>query len=161
MDKNAQAKVSELVRFIVEQYPTPMLNFGGDGPLPRLEAWDPTDPLACAFAEQANSSLELAVESAASKAEVTDYRNVGVTMLGTLHTLKRPVQEMTSYVRRVMKEQRLSNDLRRTSINVLTHLAGVRVFTELELRALRPLFDRSFRLDQISPRDVFDALKAS
>lgn len=160
-DKNTQAKVGDIVRFIIEQYPTPMLNLGLNGAPAHLEAWDSADSLACAFAQQGNSSLELAVATASSRAEVTDYRNFGVTMMGTLHTLKRPVQELTSYVQRVMKEQQLSDDLERTSKNVLTHLAGVRVFTELELHALRPLFDRSFRLEHITPPDVFEVLRSS
>ncbi len=160
-DRKVQARVSEIVRFIVEQYPTPLLRMGDDGSLAHFAPCDPADSLASAFAQHGNSSLELAIAAAASKAEVTDYRNVGVTMMGTLHTLKRPVQQMTSYVQRVMKEQQLSADLHRESTDVLTHLAGVRVFAELEVRAYRPLLERSFRLQPITPQDVFKVLASS
>jgi hypothetical protein len=137
-----RGEVDALLQFVLDVYPVPFLTLAtNDQAYPVLEPAGPSDPLAKTFALHGNGAIRRAIDAAVSHAQAKDYRKFGSTVMGTIHTLKRPLENMLSYTQRIESEVALSPDLKQRTREMIEFLNRLGVFTNLEVEALSPLFE--------------------
>lgn len=161
-DKRIAAEIKSLIQFVLDFYPVPLLQLVPDQIYPALTPKYDSDRLANAFSSHGNGAITRALQAASSHAQMRDFQKFGSTLMGTIHTIKRPLEYMRNFANQV-KTEPTSPELQERAVEALNFLARQEAFANLDLAALTPIFEDREKLvnDHVAPVAILNILRVA
>jgi hypothetical protein len=136
-------QIREVLEFINESCPVPRLNIvEDDEQIVKFTAVSPLCSMSNTFAIHGNRAIKQALELDKVRAQTESLRRFGSTMLTVVHTHKRPLQYMQSYVKDVSELKNLPENIMNDTAQIKRVLEQSRIFVNLDIEAHRTVFER-------------------